>query len=114
MDLVVLVTRGHGEGEGHLRLGETTLASAYAGFGVALAGAVVRGSLAVGVYVGAVDGDDVGLHGPSVQQPAEQLVEDSVVGVLSQSVSEVGEESVAGGVFLEAAGLGGSSVVFKA
>ena len=52
LDLVVLVTRGHGEGEGHLRLDaacgvhpvsedESSLASAYAGFGVALAGAVV-------------------------------------------------------------------------
>jgi len=45
---------------------ETALASADAGFGVALAGAVVRGSLAVGVYVGAVDGDDFGLHRPSL------------------------------------------------
>ena len=82
VDLVVLVTRGYGEGEGHLRLGaacgvhpvsedEAALASAYAGFGVALAGAVVRGSLAVGVYVGAVDGDDVSLHGPILQQPPE-------------------------------------------
>jgi len=34
-------------------------------------------------YVGAVDGDDFGLHGPILQQPAEQLVEDSVVGVLA-------------------------------
>ena len=64
---------------------ESSLASAYAGFGVALAGSVVRGSLAVGVYVGAVDSDDVSLHGPVFQQTSEQLVEDSVVGVLSQS-----------------------------
>ncbi len=60
------VTRGHGEGEGHLRLDaacgvhpvsedEASSASAYAGFGVALAGAVVRGSLAVGFYVGELD-----------------------------------------------------------
>jgi len=94
VDLVVLVTRGHGEGEGHHRLDaacgvhpvsedEAALASADAGFGVALAGAVVQGSLAVGVYVGAVDGDDVSPHGPNVQQPAEQLVEDFVVGVLA-------------------------------
>jgi hypothetical protein len=33
------------------------------------------------------------------------LIEDSVVGLLSESVSEGGEESVAGGVFLEVAGL---------
>ena len=82
IDLVVLVSRGHGEGEEHLRLDaacgvhsvsedEASSASAYAGFGVALAGAVVRGSLAVGVYVGAVDGDDFGLHGPVFQQPPE-------------------------------------------
>ena len=89
-------------------------ASAYAGFGVALAGAVVRGSLAVGVYVGAVDSDDVSLHRPILQQTSEQLVEDSVVGLLSESVSEVGEEAVAGGVFLESACFGGFSVVFEA
>ena len=94
VDLVVLVSRGHGEGEGHLRLyaacgvhpvseDETSSASAYAGFGVALAGAVVRGSLAVGFYVGAVDGDDRSLHTPILQQSPEQLVEDSVVGVLA-------------------------------
>ena len=70
---------------------EASFASAYAGFGVALVGAVVWSSLAVGVYVGAVDGDDGSLHGSIFQQPPEQLVEDSVVGVLSQSVSEVGE-----------------------
>jgi hypothetical protein len=50
---------------------DSSLASAYAGFGVALAGAVVRGSFAVGVYVGAVDGDDVSLDGPIFQQPPE-------------------------------------------
>ena len=33
--------------------------------------------------------------------------------VLSQSVSEVGEEAVAGRLFLEAACLGGSFVVFE-
>ena len=54
--LVVLVSRGHGEGERHLRLDaacgvhpvsedEVALASAYTGFGVALAGAIVRGSV---------------------------------------------------------------------
>ena len=102
MDFVVLVTRGHGEGEGHLRLDaacgvhpvsedEASSASAYAGFGVALAGAVVRGSLAVGVYVGAVDGDDVSLHTPILQQTSEQVVEDSFVGLLSEPVAEVGE-----------------------
>jgi len=42
------------------------------------------------------------------------MVEDSVVGLLSESVSEVGEEAVAGGLFLEAACLGGCSVVFEA
>ncbi len=65
---------------------EASFASAYAGFGVALAGAVVRGSLAVDVYVGAVHGDDVALHGPSAQQTSELLVEDSFVGLLSESV----------------------------
>jgi hypothetical protein len=54
---------------------ESSSASAYAGFGVALAGAVVRGSLAVGVYVGAVDGDDVSLHRPILQQTSEALAE---------------------------------------
>ncbi len=93
---------------------EASSASADAGFGVAPAGAVVRGSLAVGVYVGAVDGDDVSLHGPSFEEAAQQVFEDSVVGVLAQSVSEVGEEAVAGGVFLEAACLGDSFVVFEA
>jgi len=33
---------------------------------------------------------------------------------LSEAFSEVGEEAVAGGVLPEAAGLGGSSVVFEA
>ena len=61
--------------------------------------------------MGAVDGDDLGFHGPRVQQSAEQLVEDSVVGVLAESVSEVGEEAVAGCLLLEAAGGGCRSVV---
>ncbi len=82
--------------------------------GPALTGAVVRGSPAVGVYVGAVDGDDFSLHRPILQQPPEQLIEDSVVGVLAQSVSEVGEESVAGCLLPESAGSGCSSVVFEA
>ena len=90
---------------------ETASASANAGFGIGFAGAVVRGSLALGVYVGAVDGDDLSIHRPILQQTSEQLVEDSVVGLLSESVSEVGEETVAGGLFLESAGGGCSSVV---
>ena len=125
IDLVVFVTRGYGEGEGHLRLGaacgvypvsedESSLASAYSGFGVALAGAVVQGSLAVGVYVGAVDGDDFSFNRPSVHQPTEQVVEYLLVRVLSELVSEVGEEAVAGGVLHEAACPGCSSVVFEA
>jgi len=93
---------------------EASPASADAGFGVALAGAVVRGSLAVGVYVGAVDGDDLSPHRPSLEEMAQQVVEDSVVGVLSEAFSEVGEEAVAGGVLSEAACPGGSSVVFEA
>ena len=49
---------------------EASLASADAGFGVAPAGAVVEAPLAVGLYVGAVDGDDFPLHHPVLQQPA--------------------------------------------
>ena len=82
--------------------------------GIAPTGPVVQGSLAVGVYVGAVDGDDVSLHRPSLHQPAEQVVEYLPVRVLSEPVSEVGEEAVAGGLLPEAACPGGSSVVFEA
>jgi hypothetical protein len=66
------------------------------------------------VYVGAVDGDDLSLHGSILHQPPEQLVEDSVVGLLSEPVSEVCEEAVAGRPLPEAACLGGFSVVFEA
>jgi len=70
--LVVLLTRGYGEGEGHLRLGaacgvhpiskdEAVLVSTDAGFGVAPGRAVFRCLLAVYVCVGAVDGDDPSL-----------------------------------------------------
>jgi len=55
---------------------EAALASAYVGFGVALAGAVVWAPPAVGVYVGAVDGDGVSLYGPSLEEAAQQVVED--------------------------------------
>ena len=64
--------------------------------------------------MGAVDGDDLSLHGPSLEEAAQQVVEDPVVGLLPEAFSEVGEEAVAGGVFLEAAGGGCSSVVFEA
>ena len=64
--------------------------------------------------MGAVDGDDVSLHCPSLEESAQQVVEDQMVGILSEPVSEVGEEAVAGRLLSEAACLGGSSVVFEA
>jgi len=48
---------------------EAALASADTAFGVALASAVFEAPLAVGVYVGAVDSDDVSLHHPRFYQP---------------------------------------------
>jgi len=49
--------------------------------------------------------------GPIFQQPPEYLVEDSVVGVMSQSVSDAGEEAVAGRLLPESAGVSCSSVM---
>jgi len=85
-----------------------------AGLGVAPAGAVVLAPLAIGVYVCAVYGDDLSLHHPRLEEPAQQVVIDLEVGIFSELVPEVGEESMAGGLLLESAGPGGSCVVFEA
>ncbi len=70
---------------------EAPLAPPHPRVGVALPGLVVPGSLAIGLEVGAVDGDDLCLHRPGVHQPPAQVVEDPVVGVLSKAFPEVGE-----------------------
>jgi len=64
--------------------------------------------------VGAVDGDNLSLHRPRVQELFQQVFEDQVIVLLPESASEVGEEAVAGGVLLESAGFCGFSVVFEA
>jgi len=63
-------------------------------------------TLAVGLEVGAVDGDDLSLHRPGVEEPSEEVVEDPEVGLPSQAAPEVGEEAVAGRPPPEAAGPG--------
>jgi hypothetical protein len=55
---------------------EASLAYAYAGFGVTPALAVVLAPLAVGLDVGAVDGDDFGLRRPSLEEATKQVVEE--------------------------------------
>jgi len=57
--------------------------------------------------VGAVNGDDFANDGSRVDEELDELVEDPLIGFFTESVSEVGEEAVAGGVsFSESAGSG--------
>ena len=122
--LVVLVAWGDGEGEGHLGFGaacgvhpvsedEAPLSTPHPGVGIAPPRLVVQAPLAVGLQVGVVDGYDLSPHHLGVEEPPEELIEDSVVGLLPEAMPEVGEEAVAGCVLLEAAGSGCLPVVLQ-
>jgi len=124
VDLVVLVARSDGEGDWQLRIraardvytvpeDESSPAPTDPCIRVASPCSVVQGSPAVGLHVGAVDGHHFAEYCSCLEQCLDELIEDPEVGLLSESVSELGEEAVAGCLGPESAGPGHFSVVLK-
>jgi hypothetical protein len=93
---------------------EATLPAPYTGVRVASSNAVIHGSSAVSFDVGAVDGEDLADDCPRFDEYPCESVEDLVVRLFAESVSEVGEESVARCPSSEAACFGYSVVASEA